>query len=243
MQNTDGLEMMIPANKRDLYFSICKQWEEMTKLQLEHDQYQKLILADVNNYIAVYKNKEISKDEFLKLKSKKSNDILKASKGRYWQAPTKCKGRFEFSDLALHKNKSFLIIPKAIFNYFVHDIKPEDTLKQNKNIFDYCGGVKIKGDWIFQETCVINKEIKTVNLQSTLRYFISNKGCKIMKCHKTDGREIQLEAGSWLQTIMNTYVELEWSDYDINKKYYIDRIYKEIDNIVPPKASQYVLEF
>ena len=32
---------------------ICKKWEEVTNLNLEHDQYKKIVLADVNNYIAI----------------------------------------------------------------------------------------------------------------------------------------------------------------------------------------------
>ena len=243
MQNTDGLEMMIPAKKKELYLSICKQWEEMTNLQLEHDEYQKLILADVNNYIAVYKYKEVTKEEYLKLKEKKPYDLFKIDKGRFLHATTKCKGRFEFSDLALHKNKSFLIIPKAVFNFFVHDIMPEQTLIRNRNIFDYCGGVKIKGEWVFKETCVIDQQIVMKNLQSTLRYFISNSGCKIVKCNKNDGRQIQLESGQWLQTTMNTYVDTKWEDYDINEKYYLQNIYKEIHNIKPARKRQVLIEF
>ena len=53
MQNTDGLETRIPRKYVDKYMEICKQWEGITNLQLEHDTYQKVILADVNNYIAV----------------------------------------------------------------------------------------------------------------------------------------------------------------------------------------------
>ena len=53
MQNTDGLETMIPREYVDKYMEICKRWEDITSLQLEHDTYSKIILGDVNNYIAV----------------------------------------------------------------------------------------------------------------------------------------------------------------------------------------------
>ena len=118
LQNTDGIETIIPRSKVDLYNKTCKEWEEITNLNLEHDTYKKIILADVNNYIAVDNN-----------------------------GKSKCKGRFEFNNLALHKNKSKLIIPKAIYAYFVDGILPEDTLKNNKNILDYCIGGKSKGNW------------------------------------------------------------------------------------------------
>ena len=57
----------------------------------------------------------------------------------------KCKGRFEFEGLALHKNKSKLIIPKALYAYFVDGTLPEYTLKHNGNIPYWC----IDMDFVF----------------------------------------------------------------------------------------------
>ena len=204
MQNTDGLETLIPREYVDKYMDICKRWEDITQLQLEHDTYSKIILGDVNNYIAITED-----------------------------GKSKCKGRFEYDNLALHKNKSFLIIPKAIHAYFVDGIQPEDYLAQNQNIFDYCGGVKIKGDWSFYEHKIVNGEHSIEPVQHTIRYFVSNSGSKIIKKNNTDGREIQVEAGKWMQTIMIDYTEKEFSEYDINFKYYLDNIYKEIRSLEP----------
>ena len=206
MQNTDGVEMIIPKQYRDKYLEICKEWETITNLQLEHDQYTKMIIGDVNNYIAV-------------------NTAGKS----------KCKGRFEYDNLALHKNKSHLIIPKALYAYFVNDILPEQFLQDNRNIFDYCAGVKIKGDWEFQQTCIINREITRQTLQKTLRYYISTNGCKIYKVHKYDKREIQLESGKWMQQLFNLYEDKPWAEYNIDESYYLDKIYKEINNIIPKR--------
>jgi hypothetical protein len=240
MQNTDGLEMMIPAHYKDKYLEICAEWEKLTKLNLEHDQYNKMILADVNNYIAVHKTKSCSKEEWENLRSQSPHYIFTQDKDCYYYNATKCKGRFEFSDLALHKNKSFLIIPKAIYYYFVHDVLPEHYLRDNKNIFDYCAGVKAKGEWKFVETCVVGVERISKELQKIVRYYVSNKGCKIVKRNTADGREIQTESGRWQQKVFNEYVDLAWSDYDLNEKYYIDRIYKEISNITRSQ-NQYQL--
>ena len=204
MQNTDGLETMIPREYVDKYMDICKRWEDITQLQLEHDTYSKIILGDVNNYIAITED-----------------------------GKSKCKGRFEYDNLALHKNKSFLIIPKAIHAYFVDGIKPEDFLAQNQNIFDYCGGVKIKGDWSFYEHHIVNGEYIVKPLQHTIRYFVSKSGSKIIKKNNTDGREIQVEAGKWMQTTLINYTEKDFSEYDINYDYYLENIYKEIRNLEP----------
>jgi DNA polymerase elongation subunit (family B) len=204
MQNTDGLETLIPRKYKDKYFEICKEWEEMTQLELEHGTYKKIVLGDVNNYIAVTED-----------------------------GKSKCKGRFEYDNLALHKNKSFLIIPKALHGYFVEGKDPEEFIRANKNIFDFCGGVKIKGDWRFEEQFIKDGDYLEKPLQDTLRYYISNKGSKIMKKHINDGRSIQVEAGKWLQTIYVDHQEKDISEYDINYDYYLNKVRKEIESLEP----------
>jgi hypothetical protein len=201
MQNTDGLEFDIDEKDEELFFSICKEWEDLTQLQLESVEYKKMIIGDVNNYIGIYDN-----------------------------GKTKCKGRFEFEELPLHKNKSNLVIPKAWFEYFVNGTDPKEYLMTNRNIFDYCTGSKIKGNWFFVERGVKEGVFYENKLQKLVRYFVSKKGTKIIKCNP-DGRQIQLESGPILQTIFNKAVVLPWEEYDIDEKYYLDKIYDEIKKI------------
>jgi len=208
MQNTDGIEMMIPESKLDEYMQICDEWCLLTKLSLEHDYYSKMVIRNVNNYIAVYKNGKV-----------------------------KCKGAYEWEDLekkkvsVFHKNKSFLIIPKTIFAYFVNGIKPEDYISGNKDIFDFCAGIKAKGGWYFEERYIRQGELFNRRLQKIVRYYISNSGSKIIKCNP-DGRNIQVEAGEWLQTVVNeVHPDEPFENYDINFKYYLEEVYKEINEI------------
>ena len=129
--------------------SICKEWEKTTNLVLEYAYYSKMVITDVNNYIAVYTN------------------------GKY-----KCKGSFEFENLPLHKNKSALIVRIALFNYFTEDIPIEDTIRNHKNIFDFCIGRRTKSDSRF---FYLDKNANKYDLSKTIRYFISNKGVVIKK--------------------------------------------------------------
>jgi hypothetical protein len=242
MQNTDGLEMVIPEIYKDKYLDICAEWERITQLQLEHEEYQKLFVPDVNNYIGVFKFKEVDKPTYEEL-SKDPDNLLKEEDGKYYYAPTKCKGRFEYKGLALHKNKSFQIIPKAIYNYVVHDIEPEEYLKNNRNIFDYIGVVKIKGNWKFIEKKLKEGTLSEEELQNTLRYYVSEHGSKVVKVNKDDGREIQAVAGKWLQTIFNVYEKKTWEDYDVNDRFYLERIYKEIKSMYPERFDQQLTLF
>lgn len=219
MQNTDGLEMMIPDTHKGIYMHICKTWEEMTNLQLEHDEYQKLILADVNNYIAIYKNGAV-----------------------------KSKGRFEWEDqdkkkaAVLHKNKSFLIVPKAINAYFIKGIKPEDFIRNHSHAADFFAGSKAKGQWTFSREYVEGQDIKRQSLQKTIRYYVSNKGSKIVKRHKDPNRPaINLVAGPWQLTVMNKWPkELDVKNLDIDYDFYINSAKKEIENIAGSLTNQNV---
>ena len=210
LQNTDGVETIIPRSAKEKYFQVCKEWEKITNLNLEHDTYKKIVLADVNNYIAVDNS-----------------------------GKAKCKGRFEFNNLALHKNKSKLIIPKAIYSYFVDNILPQDTIKENKNILDYCIGGKSKGNWQQVARSIKDNEGHEENLQKINRYYISKSGVKIIKVNQVDKREIQLEAGKWIQTIFNKMkMEPKWDSYNIDKGYYSQAIENEINNILTVSSNQ-----
>lgn len=232
MQNTDGVEMMIPEQYKDKYLEICKEWEKITQLELEHDQYEKIIIPDVNNYVAVTKRKEVTKEEFEERKQENPHNIFIEEDGKFYYAGTKCKGRFDFHDLALHKNKSYLIIRKALFYYFVHGVEPEVFLQNNRNIFDYCAGVKVKYPWEFHEIYVKDGQFQRTPLQKTIRYYSSKDGNKIMKSNPEDDRTLNIEkAGK--QTVFNTYVEKPWEEYKVDDTFYLTKIRKEIVGLIP----------
>lgn len=235
MQNTDGLEMIIPKSQKENYLKICKQWENITQLKLEHDEYQKLIVPDVNNYIGIFKFNEVSKIEFEERKLNSPDDLFKKEDDKYYHASTKCKGRFNFKDLALHKNKSFQIIPKAIYNYYVHNIKPEDFLKSNRNIFDYVGGARVKRNWKLVKHQISNGVFQEEELQKTIRFYVSKKGCKLTKINKNDGRKINIVSDEWLQTVYNIHKPKPFEEYQINEQFYLSRIYKEIKSLNPER--------
>ena len=157
----------------------------------------------------------------------------------------KTKGDF-VSEFELHKNKSARIVPLALQSYFINGIKPEKTIKEHNNIYDFCLGVKSIGkNKLIHLEPIINTEIK---LQKVNRYYISDNGWYLLKrlpaLEKTkikrqidifgnvdDGtRESEIEAG-WKSIIMNKYIEKNIKDYNINYQYYIEKANKIINKI------------
>lgn len=239
LHNTDGVETIIPRKYYDEYMLICKEWEETTNLSLEHDQYQKLVLGDVNNYIGLNNFKEVDITKWREIKQSDPHYIFKVENDKFSYAAVKLKGRFDFHNLQLHKNKSKLVIPKAIHHYFVHNVLPEEYLEQNKNILDYCIGFKSNGDWKCVSRSIKEGAYVEEDLQRTNRYYISKNGVKIIKVNTVDKREVQLEAGKWIQAIFNKMkMEPKWDSYNIDKGYYLQAIENEINGILTVSSNQ-----
>lgn len=244
MMNTDGGELLIPRTHVDKFYEICKKWEELTKLELEYETYSKLIIADVNNYLGVYEGKEISrKDAFEKLtKAKSANKVsplIKRTKSnQLLQYKVKEKGRFEL-EKALHKNKSFKVITEMLFNYFVHNKPFKETLDSNKNIMDFCGVVRAKGDAKIFYDC-LNREtnkMELIPMQKTNRYFMSNSGCKLIKV--TEKTTQRVEAFRGYETVLNVYnPKIPFEEYPIDKRYYLERASNELKNFTEIEIKQ-----
>ena len=215
MINTDGCEFLIPDEHLDTYMDICKWWEDLTRIPLEHDTYTKMIISDVNNYISIFTN-----------------------------GKTKCKGKFEFQNIPLHKNKSHAIIPLAVYNHFVKNIPIEVTIKEHTNIFDFCAGVKAgsspekgKSRFVLYETK--NNKLERIPLSKIVRYFVSKKGGYLIKEFE-DNTTAQVEAPlmngrrlikEWKVTYFNKSYQIPMKEYNLDYSYYIYRAREIIEAI------------
>ena len=53
--NTDGILYIAPRNKLDEVMTVCKEWEQITKFELEHEYFEAFYQYAVNDYIGFYK--------------------------------------------------------------------------------------------------------------------------------------------------------------------------------------------
>lgn len=235
MINTDGGEIILPKEYESKYFEICKKWEEQTSLVLEFENYQKLIIWDVNNYIGIFKPVEISKEDAIyKSKNEFPKPLIKKKDNKYYYFSIKLKGRFEI-DKALHKNKSYRIKAIAIYNYFVHGIDPKKTIRNDKNIYNFCAGVRAKKGWKFINKCVKKGELGEEALQKTVRYYISNSGCKIIKKNTNTEQEIKVEATSNIYEEVAIKIDntIPIEKYELNYSHYEKLVRSEIETVEP----------
>jgi hypothetical protein len=214
--NTDGIVCLFDKSKEEEYYKICKEWETIVGNndlgQLEYTDYEFYAQTSVNSYIAI-----------------------KSGTGNISDR-VKTKNEFVF-DFEIHKDKSSRVVPLALYEYFVNKNDPKEFILNHKNIYDFCIGVKKKGDWFFESETIINGQHVVKKEQKTLRYYVSNRGCKIIK-RNPDGRSIQVEAGKWMQTLFNKYEKKPWEEYDINYQYYIDKTYGIINSMEGNSSSE-----
>lgn len=118
MKNTDGLEIYHLRKDKDLVEQVLNYVSTLIKIPIEIGYYKKMVIMNVNNYIAIDINNNV-----------------------------KTKGIFEdYEDTikqgAYHKDTSAMIIPKALKAYYINNIPIEDTINNENSIYEFCYGNK-----------------------------------------------------------------------------------------------------
>lgn len=225
--NTDGITLYYKKSDLELILNTCREWEVYTKgLVLEDNYYSKMVILNVNNYIAEYTNGKIKR-----------------------------KGLFEYNP-SLEKDHSMSIVPLALENYFIKNIPIEETILKEENINRFFKRVILKDKlhelWEGKMETIeiensINKRtglpkteikfVKTRRLQKVTRYLVTNNGNTLIKlmpplAGKTNIRESNIEDG-WLCTECNNLNEFDKKKLkkSINYDYYIKECYKIINQI------------
>ena len=235
MMNTDGLEIRIQRKYEQEFINRCREWEDSTSLQLEYDEYDKIILSDVNNYIGIFAKRQAkSEEEWNSLKKSEPYYVYEQDGDNFYYSPSKLKGRFELK-LDWHKNPSGMIISQAVYYNLVNGVPVEETVNAGDNIFDFCFGVKKKYDFELILHQVIDGIHTKERQQKVARYYMSTSGGKLVK-EFNDGRIVSV-GGSTRVTPANRINDLSMPS-NIDRAYYIKEAYKEIDSVLGDKRNQ-----
>jgi len=111
--NTDGITMYLPRSKYDAVAERLEAWEKFTSLELEQVEYKQIIIADVNNYIAVDVSGKIKR-----------------------------KGKYEY-DMEWHQDHSNKVVAKVAEQVLVHGKPLMDTLTNWDIFHDFLARVKV----------------------------------------------------------------------------------------------------
>lgn len=219
--NTDGIMFTIDRKEVDLSEKIVKDWSEVTRFEMERDDFKKVIQKDVNNYIG------ITPDGHFKTKG----------------------GYVSLYEGGNFKTNSLSIIDKAIVDYLVSGIDPEKTIRECEDIFSFQNIVKTGGTYegSYHYINGVREPIQKVNRVYAVKdhkYGQVVKGKWITEKRTKDkatGKMIStpVDPPVWSETIISECPDHAFIDNentltveDLDKDYYIDMAKKRIDKYI-----------
>ena len=201
--NTDGIVIKLPYDKVDVYNQICKEWNETNRMSADDEHYKMLVSLNVNNYFDIQSND--------KLEYKGALDPKQYIKD-------------------LKKGYDMPIVATAVFEYFAHGVSVMDTLRNHKDILDFCKTQNVGKQFEVVYEKVVNGKRIEVRSQPHVRFYVSTRGVVIMKEHKLTGKRSVLASGKPVQ-ILNLLDDKDISERNIDYAYYYEEAYKIINPI------------
>ena len=203
--NTDAAMYRTPNDNIDLQQAakIIDNFSKLVNIPLEPVFYKKMIFSNVNTYLWV--------DKYDSIKLKGSSFIDDPSKN-------------------LAKGFDKPVIAKAIINYLLDGTSPEESIRNEKNIYMFTMSKKSAKKFTVVYKELKNGKLKESVLQKTNRYIISNSGGSLIKLNKETGKEIVFSNAKTC-IVLNTITDNNAENYDINKGFYIKEAWKIINKI------------
>lgn len=201
--NTDGIVIKLPYDKVDVYNQICKEWNETNKMSADDEHYKMLVSLNVNNYFDIQSND--------KIEYKGALDPKQYIKD-------------------LKKGYDMPVVATAVFEYFAHCKSVMETLRNHKDILDFCKTQNVGRQFEVVYQKVVDGKVVDIHSQRHVRFYVSTKGVVIMKEHVTTGARSVLASGKPVQ-ILNLLDDKDISERNIDYAYYYEEAYKIINPI------------
>lgn len=190
--NTDGLFVLRKKKDEQKFKDACKWWENLTKLELEEDRFERFYQFAINDYLGVLEG----------YKDSKNPKLLKK------------KGLF-IDSITLGKGMQPMIIPKAINANLVDNIPVEETIRNCKDINEFITYQKVDKKFTVQ---YMDKFITHINRY----YVSTNGGylykCEVEDGKIVKFANMLTASGV---TLCNDITAIKEFPRNINYKYYI----------------------
>lgn len=199
--NTDGITVAMLRDTEDQYVKVCEEWQKQVGLQLEYADYSKMIIRDVNSYIAVYTDGKLKR-----------------------------KGAYQYEGLGWHQDQGSLIVPMAAEAQMLKGLPIREFisehLKDCDNKWDFLLRTKVPRS---SKLVMVMDDGSEVQQQNVCRYYISKTGGKLVKIMPaleggTEDRRLSIDS-NWKVRICNEMVD---ELYDLDVEYYAQEAEKLI---------------
>ena len=201
--NTDGIIVKLPKDKEEDFKRITDDWCAQNKLGADSERYKLFVTRDINNYFDIQSNDKVEYKGGLDPKQ-----YLKD----------------------LKKGYDMPVVAKAVFEYFAHGTPVMETLRNHKDILDFCKTQNVGKQFEVVYQKVENGKVIDIHSQRHVRFYVSTKGVVIMKENVHDGKRSVLASGKPV-IILNKLDDKDISLRNIDYKYYYEEAYKIINPI------------
>lgn len=201
--NTDGIIVKLPKDKEEDFKRITDDWCAQNKLSADSERYKLFVTRDINNYFDIQSNDKVEYKGGLDPKQ-----YLKD----------------------LKKGYDMPVVAKAVFEYFAHGISVMETLRNHKDILDFCKTQNVGKQFEVVYQKVENGKVIDIYSQRHVRFYVSTKGVIIMKENVNSNQRSVLASGKPV-IILNKLDDKDISLRNIDYKYYYEEAYKIINPI------------
>lgn len=219
--NTDGLFVLLKKDAYSKVNSICREWEQLTKLTLEEDRFKAMYQYAINDYFAITEDNKVKE-----------------------------KGMF-ITAVKLGKGLTPKIIPKAVISFFKDGIPVEDTIKNCTDIRDFLMSEKTGKQWhveyMNEEQQRTNRFYASTNGGYLWKWKdTGHKEGEIItytepyvgeRKYKASARQYQNMLTASGVTLLNKFDDKPIEERKINYRYYIYEAYKIIRELKPLQLS------
>lgn len=201
--NTDGIIVKLPKDKEEDFKRITDDWCAQNKLSADSERYKLFVTRDINNYFDIQSNDKVEYKGGLDPKQ-----YLKD----------------------LKKGYDMPVVAKAVFEYFAHGVSVMETLRNHKDILDFCKTQNVGKQFEVVYQKVEHGKVIDIHSQRHVRFYVSTKGVIIMKENVNSGQRSVLASGKPV-IILNKLDDKDICLRNIDYKYYYEEAYKIINPI------------
>lgn len=211
--NTDGLFVLLKKDAYSKVNSICREWEQLTKLTLEEDRFKAMYQYAINDYFAITEDNKVKE-----------------------------KGMF-ITAVKLGKGLTPKIIPKAVISFFKDGIPVEDTIKNCTDIRDFLMSEKTGKQWhveyMNEEQQRTNRFYASTNGGYLWKWKDTGHTEPYVgeRKYKASARQYQNMLTASGVTLLNKFDNKPIEERKINYRYYIMEAYKIIRDLKPLQLS------
>lgn len=209
--NTDGLMYSVDKSELPIVEKVSAQWEKTTRFELETDEIDKVWIKDINSLLIIMKRGKVK------------------TVGSYLNYGISVKGAWSI-------NNNAIIVKKALIDYFVKGIPPEDTINTCDDIFQF--QIIAKAGRTYRESYHL-VDGKKIPVQKVNRIYATTnpRYGKVFKV-KADSED---DSGDRIALLPEHCIidnDNHLTIHDVDKQFYIDLARKRINDFIGLKPEK-----